>query len=63
MIISYIFDTYAKTSREKIMHFDVILDDKDTEKALEYPHHGLKAYVKNKLWLLRRIAFIAIVQK
>ena len=45
------------------MHFDVILDDKDTEKALEYAHHGLKAYVKNNLWLLRRIAFIAIVQK
>jgi hypothetical protein len=32
MIISYIFDTYAKTSRGKIIHFDVILDDKDAEK-------------------------------
>jgi hypothetical protein len=36
MTTSHVFDTYAKTSKGKIMHFDVVLDDKDADKALAY---------------------------
>ncbi|SJM94599.1 DUF2024 family protein [Crenothrix polyspora] len=31
---SHVFDTYAKTAQGKIMHFDVILGEKDAAKAL-----------------------------
>lgn len=31
---SHVFDTYAKTAQGKIMHFDVVLDEKNSEKAL-----------------------------
>jgi Domain of unknown function (DUF2024) len=36
MPISYVFDTYAKTSKGKTMHFDVVLDEQDQQKALHY---------------------------
>jgi len=36
MTTSHIFDTYAKTSKGKITHFDVALDVKDADKALAY---------------------------
>jgi hypothetical protein len=34
MTISHVYDTYAKTSKGMIMHFDVVLDDQDQELAL-----------------------------
>ncbi|SJM94831.1 conserved hypothetical protein [Crenothrix polyspora] len=34
MTQSHIFDTYARTAQGKIMHFDVVLDEKDASKAL-----------------------------
>ncbi|WP_394752966.1 DUF2024 family protein [Crenothrix sp.] len=34
MSVSHVFDTYAKTAQGRIMHFDVVLDDKDPVKAL-----------------------------
>lgn len=34
MPLSHVFDTYAKTRKGRIMHFDVILDEQDAEKAL-----------------------------
>jgi hypothetical protein len=36
MPISHVYDTYAKTAQGKIMHFDVVLDEQDAEKALVY---------------------------
>ena len=35
MPISHVFDTYAKTVKCKIMHFDIVLDEKDQEKAID----------------------------
>lgn len=40
---SHVYDTYAKTAKGRIMHFDVVLDDKDAEKALEYAKLWLKS--------------------
>ena len=34
MSVSHVFDTYAKTAKGRIMHFDVILDEKDADKAI-----------------------------
>lgn len=34
MTISHVFDTYAKTSKGRTMHFNVILDEQDQKKAL-----------------------------
>ena len=34
MSISHVFDTYAKTAQGRIMHFDVVLDEKNAAKAL-----------------------------
>jgi hypothetical protein len=34
MPISHVFDTYAKTAQGSIMHFDVVLDEQDQQKAL-----------------------------
>lgn len=36
MSVSHVFDTYAKTAQGRIMHFDVVLDEKDSTKALNY---------------------------
>ena len=36
MSVSHVFDTYAKTAQGRIMHFDVVLDEKDSAKALSY---------------------------
>lgn len=35
MTISHIFDTYAKTRKGLIMHFDVVLDENDQQKAID----------------------------
>ena len=42
MPISHVFDTYAKTSKGKTMHFDVVLDEQDQQKALHYAKEWLK---------------------
>jgi hypothetical protein len=42
MTISHVFDTYAKTSKGKTMHFDVVLDEQDQQKALHYAKEWLK---------------------
>ena len=42
MPISHVFDTYAKTSKGKTMHFDVVLDEQDQQKALNYAKEWLK---------------------
>ena len=41
MTLSHVYDTYAKTSKGRIMHFDVILDDNNPEKALHYAKQWL----------------------
>ena len=41
MPISHVFDTYAKTSKGLIMHFDVVLDELDQDKAIEYAKQWL----------------------
>jgi len=42
MPISHVFDTYAKTSKGKTMHFDVVLNEQDQQKALNYAKEWLK---------------------
>jgi hypothetical protein len=42
MPISYVFDTYAKTGKSQIMHFDVALYEQDQQKALNYAKEWLK---------------------
>ncbi len=34
MTLSHVFDTYAKTAQGKKLHFNVILDEEDQQKAL-----------------------------
>jgi hypothetical protein len=34
MTISHVFDTYAKTAQGKKLHFNVILDEQDQQKAI-----------------------------
>ena len=41
MTISHVYDTYAKTSQGKTLHFDVVLDEQDQQKALTYAKHWL----------------------
>lgn len=41
MTESHVFDTYAKSSQGKIMHFDVVMDEKDAAKALAYAKEWL----------------------
>jgi hypothetical protein len=42
MPISHVYDTYAKTSKGRTMHFDVVLDEQDQQKALNYAREWLK---------------------
>ncbi|MDD2660515.1 MAG: DUF2024 family protein [Methylococcales bacterium] len=42
MPISHVFDTYAKTSKGRTMHFNVALDEPDQQKALHYAKEWLK---------------------
>jgi hypothetical protein len=42
MPISHVFDTYAKTSKGQTMHFNVVLDEQDHQKALHYAKEWLK---------------------
>jgi hypothetical protein len=34
MPISHVFDTFAKSSKGRVMHFDVVLEQKDSDMAL-----------------------------
>jgi len=43
MPISHVFDTYAKTSKGKTMHFDVVIDKLDQQMALNYAREWLKS--------------------
>ena len=43
MPISYVFDTYAKTGKGQIMHFDVVPDEQNQQKALNYAKQWLKS--------------------
>ena len=36
MTISHVFDTYAKTPKGRIMHFDVVIDEQNQDLALRY---------------------------
>lgn len=36
MTISHVFDTYAKTAQGRSLHFNVVLDEENQEKALIY---------------------------
>ena len=38
----YVFDTYVKAKDGHTMHFDVVTDKKDTEKAISYAKEWLK---------------------
>lgn len=41
MTESHVFDTYAKSAQGRIMHFDVVMDEKDAAKALAYAKEWL----------------------
>jgi hypothetical protein len=41
MPISHVYDTYAKTNKGKTLHFDVVLDEQDQQKALHYAKQWL----------------------
>ena len=41
MPVSHVYDTYAKAANGRIMHFDVILDDQDQDKALKFAKEWL----------------------
>jgi hypothetical protein len=41
MTISHIFDTYAKTADGRKLHFNVVLDEEDQQKAINYAKHWL----------------------
>jgi hypothetical protein len=41
MPLSHVYDTYAKSVSGRIMHFDVVLDEQDQEKALLYAKEWL----------------------
>ncbi|MDD5461353.1 MAG: DUF2024 family protein [Methylococcales bacterium] len=43
MSISHVFDTYAKTEQGKIIHFDVVLNEQDQQKALNYAKQWLNS--------------------
>lgn len=39
--MSHVFDTYAKTAKGRIMHFDVVLDNKDPVQAINFAKEWL----------------------
>ena len=43
MSISHVYDTYAKTNKGTIMHFDVLLDEQNQEKAIEFAKDWLQS--------------------
>jgi hypothetical protein len=47
MPIFHVFDTYAKTAKGKIIHFDVILEEQNQQKAIEYAQIWLQSIAIN----------------
>lgn len=43
MPVSHVFDTYAKKAKGGIMHFDVVIDEQDPQKALECARKWLES--------------------
>lgn len=43
----HVFDTYVKSKNGHIMHFDVITDKNDTEKAITFAKEWLKSIQEN----------------
>lgn len=43
----HVFDTYVKSKNGHVMHFDVITDKNDTEKAITYAKEWLKSIGEN----------------
>jgi hypothetical protein len=43
MSISHVFDTYAKKAKGGIMHFDVVIDEQDPQKALNCAKQWLES--------------------
>ena len=43
----HVFDTYVKSKNGHVMHFDVITDKKDTEKAITFAKEWLKSIGEN----------------
>jgi hypothetical protein len=41
MTISHVFDTYAKTAEGRKLHFNVVLDEQDQQKAMDYAKEWL----------------------
>jgi len=41
MTISHVFDTYAKTAEGRKLHFNVVLDEEDQQKAIDYAKQWL----------------------
>jgi hypothetical protein len=41
MTISHVFDTHAKTKEGRKLHFNVVLDEQDQQKALDYAKQWL----------------------
>lgn len=41
MTISHVFDTYAKTAQGRTLHFNVVLDEDDQQKALGFAKQWL----------------------
>ena len=41
MPVSHVYDTYAKSANGRIMHFDLVLDEQDQDKALKYAQEWL----------------------
>jgi hypothetical protein len=39
----YVFDTFAKSATGRILHFDVVLPENDSAKALESARHWLQS--------------------
>ncbi len=44
MPLSHVYDTYAKAANGRIMHFDVVLDEQDQDKALKYAKEWLASF-------------------
>ena len=42
MTVSHVYDTYAKTANGQIVHFDVIIDEKNQEKAMGHAKQWLE---------------------
>ncbi len=42
-MLTYVYDTYAKAKDGRLMHFDVIIPQKDDTKAIEYAKEWLNS--------------------